>query len=338
MSTNKHATIRYQALDKCFRNSMRKYFIDDLVDACNKAISGFDPSSEGVKKRQVYSDINFMQSLDGYDAPIEKEKIGRSVYYFYSDLDFTINKQPLTESEAIELKETLITLNRFKGLPQFEWMESMTTRLEASFHFGEKANQIIEFEQNEFLKGQDYIRELYHAIVNKIILQIQYKSFKSEENVSIKFHPYYLKQYNNRWFVFGKNPDYNNITNLALDRISEIMESADKNYVETDIDFMEYFEDILGVTFEDESELCKITLRIDQSLWPYIKTKPIHGSQKLVYKSDNFVDISLELIPNYELESTILQYGEKIIVLEPIELRKKISDKVDKMKFNYKSE
>ncbi len=69
--------------------------------------------------------------------PLQEEpfsaEIGRKVYYFYSDINFTINNQPLTESEAQELKETLITLNRYKGLPQFEWIESMTTRLEASF-------------------------------------------------------------------------------------------------------------------------------------------------------------------------------------------------------------
>ena len=151
MPQNKHQIIRYQALDKCFRNSTKRYFIDNLIDACNEAIYNFSGNSEGVKKRQLYDDIAFMQSENGYDAPIEKDKIGRKVYYFYSDINFTINNQPLTESEAQELKETLVTLNRFKGLPQFEWIESMTTRLEASFEFGEEANQIIEFDQNEFL-------------------------------------------------------------------------------------------------------------------------------------------------------------------------------------------
>ena len=118
-----------------------------------------------------------MQSENGYDAPIEKDKIGRKVYYFYSDINFTINNQPLTESEAQELKETLVTLNRFKGLPQFEWIESMTTRLEASFQFGEEANQVIEFDQNEFLKGKEFINELYHAVTNKTPLAVIYKSF-----------------------------------------------------------------------------------------------------------------------------------------------------------------
>ena len=38
MATNKHAIIRYQTLDKCFRNPGRTYYIDDLIQACNDAI------------------------------------------------------------------------------------------------------------------------------------------------------------------------------------------------------------------------------------------------------------------------------------------------------------
>ncbi|WP_238567136.1 hypothetical protein [Jejuia pallidilutea] len=50
MSTNKHAIIRYQTLDKCFRNTGKRYYIEDLLEACNTAIFEFDPNSEGIKK------------------------------------------------------------------------------------------------------------------------------------------------------------------------------------------------------------------------------------------------------------------------------------------------
>jgi len=335
MPQNKYQIVRYQALDKCFRNGVLKYFIDDLMEACNEAIYNFSGNSEGVKKRQLYDDIAFMQSENGYNAPIEKEKIGRKVYYFYSDINFSINSQPLTESEAQELKETLVTLNRFKGLPQFEWIESMTTRLEASFQLGEEANQVIEFDQNEFLKGKEFVKTLYHAITNKIVLTALYQSFGSKKKINLEFHPYYLKQYNNRWFVFGRNPLFDNITNLALDRLTDV-QMTDKVFIETDIDFKEYFEDIIGVTFNEKLNPINVSLRIDQSLWPYIETKPIHGSQKIVAKTTDYTDIRLELIPNYELESLILQHGEKITVLEPRNLSDKIQDRIQQLIKKYK--
>ena len=335
MPQNKYQIIRYQALDKCFRNGVLKYFIDDLVEACNEAINNFSGNLEGVKKRQVYNDIIFMKSENGYSAPIKKGNIGRKVYYFYSDINFSINSQPLTESEAQELKETLVTLNRFKGLPQFEWIESMTTRLEASFQLGEETNQVIEFDQNEFLKGKEFVKTLYHAITNKIVLTALYQSFGSKKKINLEFHPYYLKQYNNRWFVFGKNPLFENITNLALDRLIDV-QMTDKVFIETDIDFKEYFEDIIGVTFNEKLNPINVSLRIDQSLWPYIETKPLHGSQKIVAKTTDYTDIRLELIPNYELESLILQHGEKVTVLEPRNLSDKIQDRIQQLIKKYK--
>jgi hypothetical protein len=60
LSTNKHAIIRYQTLDKCFRNTGRKYAIDDLVEACNQSIYDFTGKDDGIKKRQLYDDICFM--------------------------------------------------------------------------------------------------------------------------------------------------------------------------------------------------------------------------------------------------------------------------------------
>ncbi|QDO95308.1 WYL domain-containing protein [Formosa sediminum] len=335
MPNTKHAIIRYQALDKCFRNSAKRFFINDLVEACQVAVENFTGKAEGVQKRQVYDDIAFMVSENGYNAPIEKDKVGRKVYYYYSDINFSINNQPLTESEALELKETLVALNRFKGLPQFEWIENMTTRLEASFQFGEQANEIIEFDQNEFLKGKEFMNSLYHAIINKTVLNVSYKSFKLLGNSLIEFHPYYLKQYNNRWFIFGNNPKFDNITNLALDRIIKI-DITNKQYLETHIDFKEYFEDIIGVTYFENKRSEKIVLQVEKTLWPYIKTKPLHGSQKVNEIQHDYVLISLELIPNYELESMLLQFGERLTIIKPDSLRLSIVQRVMKMNENYK--
>lgn len=334
MPQSKHQIIRYQALDRCFRNKAKHYFIEDLIDACQTALYNHTGNPEGVKRRQIYDDISFMMSEAGYNAPIEKDKIGRKVYYYYDDVNFSINNQPLTEDEALELKETLIALNRFKGLPQFEWIQGMATRLEASFQLGTDANQVIEFEENEFLKGKEFIQPLYHAITNKEVLTINYDSFKSNDAINIELHPYYLKQYNNRWFIFGSNPQFENITNLALDRIVDIT-PANKAYIPTDIDFREYFEDILGVTYDSNQGIHKVLLQIDTGLWPYVETKPIHGSQKVVSKNDTEVIIQLSVVLNYELESTLFQFGEKLTVIEPKELQEKMIERINKMLSKY---
>ena len=57
MSTNKNALIRYQVLDRCFRNIGKMYFWEDLLEECNKALIDFDPNSNGIQRRQLFDDI-----------------------------------------------------------------------------------------------------------------------------------------------------------------------------------------------------------------------------------------------------------------------------------------
>jgi len=335
MGTNKHATIRYQTLDKCFRNPGRTYYIEDLIDACNDAIYEYSGIEDGVKRRQVLDDIKFMESEQGWNIPLEHIRDGHKVYFRYEDMSFSINNQPLNETEEIQLKEALLTLSRFKGMPQFEWVDEITARLDSGLGLSKTSMQIIEFEQNDYLQGLEYITPLYNAILYKKVLNVSYKSFKRDNNQSISFHPYYLKQYKNRWFVFGLNEDFGQITNLALDRIVGIEDAKKVFTPNTTIDFSEYFEDVIGVTLDKEAKLEKILLRISNDLYPYIQTKPLHGSQKKKETADFYVLIELELIPNYELESLILSYGEGIEVLSPETLRDKIKNRVKATLSNY---
>lgn len=332
MSTNKHAIIRYQTLDKCFRNVGRNYAIEDLVEECNKSIYEYTGKEEGIKKRQLYDDIRFMESEQGWSIELKKVKDGRRVFYKYEKSNYSISNQPLNETEANQLREALLTLDRFKGLPQYNWINEINARLESTFNLKQKNETIISFEQNEYLKGLEYIPVLYNAILYKKVLNIGYKSFNSDEIKSIIISPYYLKQYNMRWFLFGKSDSYETITNLALDRIESI-DIVNKEYINSDIDFNEYFEDIIGVTISNEN-VVNIILKVDKSLIPYITTKPLHGSQK-IYDTDNNFEVHLKLIPNYELETMILSFGEKIQVLEPIILVEKLKERINKMKNNY---
>lgn len=335
MATNKHAIIRYQTLDKCFRNPGRKYFIEDLVEACSIAIYEFSGNNNGIKRRQVLEDIKFMESTQGWNIPLERIRDGHRVYFKYDDKSFSINNQPLNETEEIQLKEALLTLSRFKGMPQFEWVDEIYARLDSGLGLSHYSEKIIEFDQNNYLKGLEFISPIYNSILYKKAIQIEYKSFKKDISQSIIFHPYFLKQYNNRWYVFGKNDASQFIMNLALDRITSIEESKNKYLPNKTIDFDEYFEDIIGVTLSNEGKVEKVVIKASNELLPYIKTKPIHGSQKLKEQGLSHTLITLDIIPNYELESLILSFAEGVEVLHPKSLRDKIKKRVELNFSNY---
>lgn len=334
MATNKHALIRYHALDKCFSNFSRRYYIEDLITACNEALYDFtgsekyaDSQNPGISRRQVLVDIDFMESQAGWSAYIERIKDGRRVYYRYEDPNYTIDNQPITDEEVTQLRETVLTLSRFKGLPQFEWIETMITNLEDKFNLKGAEHSVIGLDYNEFAKGIEYISPLFNAIIHKTPLRIRYQTFHKGAFTWI-IHPYYLKQFNNRWYLIGLNDnEYENITHIGLDRIESI-EQVHAPYIEnTQIeDFNEYFEDIVGVSFPAERRVEHVVLQFSAHRFPYIQAKPIHGSQKTADEAKRM--ISLDLIPNRELESIILSFGEDVEVIEPQTLRHTIARKI----------
>jgi len=334
MATNKNATIRYHALDQCFSNPGRNYFMDDLIKACNIALYEFTGISEGVKRRQIFDDIKFMESEQGWSIPLEREKDGKRVYYKYSDRNFSIKNQAINESEVNQLKETILILNRFKGMPQFEWMEELLIRLEAEFNLKELKKPIVGFEQNPYLKGLDFFTEIFNSIHYKKVLIIKYQGFKQELPVLMTIHPYYLKQFNNRWFLFGFNEEQRAISNLAIDRITEIKEKSSK-YIENEIvDFEEYFEDVVGVTIKEEEPI-QIILQVSKELYPYVESKPIHGSQKIKERNDKGVVLEFLLQINYEFISLIFSFGEDVVVIEPDNLKTIIITKAKSLLNNY---
>jgi predicted DNA-binding transcriptional regulator YafY len=333
MATNKHAQIRYIALDNCFSNYGRKYYIEDLVAACNTAIYDFTGKHEGVKKRQIYEDIKFMESGQGWQIELDRVKDGKKIYHRYLDKNYSINKSPLNQVEVTQISEVLLTLSRFKGMPQFEWIDEITSRLQSIS--GLNVNKIIDFEQNQFLKGIELITPLFNAIYNKRVLKISYLPFKGEKGIVYTLHPYYLKQYNLRWFLFGLNEQSNQISNLALDRILKLNEVSTEYRENADIDFNEYFDDIIGVSVISTKPIEKITLLISNDLWPYIKTKPIHGSQKPPQFTNDGILIELRLIVNYELVATLLSHGNGLKVLSPESLVKEMKNKAQQILNNY---
>ena len=335
MATNKHATIRYHALDICFSNPGRKYFIDDLIESCNCALCDFSGISEGIKRRQIFEDIRFMESEQGWSVPLERYKDGKKVYYRYSDKSFSIRNQAINETEAKQLKETLLILTRFKGMPQFEWMEELLIRVESAFNLKGTDKFIVGFEQNPYLKGLHYFTEVFNAIQYKKTLNIKYQGFKQTNAVEITIHPYFLKQFNSRWFLFGYNEGLRTISNLALDRIAEIIEVNIKYIENKTVDFEEYFEDVVGVSISENLEPVKIVLQISKDLWPYIESKPIHGSQRIISKDNAAIVIELSLQINYEVTSLIFAFGDDVKVLAPAELIVSIKNKAQALYKNY---
>ena len=328
MPINKNANIRYRALDRCFRDTRRKYFIEDLMEVCEEALLNYNIEG-GVSRRQIFDDIKFLESASGYNAVLEKKRDGKKVYYRYADTDFSINQQPLSQAEAQQLQQAISTLTRFRGLPQYEWIEDVITNLEHRFNLEGRSVGLVCFEQNPLLKGLEHLGTLIDAAGEHHVVKIKYHNYKNGgRDMEFIIHPYHLRQYNNRWFCFGRNDSTGQITNLALDRIEGVEQCPEVEYIAAGdgLDFEHYFDDIVGVTVPDDPTVQTIVFRTTAARYPYIASKPLHHSQQIVDRK-NYI-LQIKVAPNFELEQKILSFGADIEVLKPESFREQMKKKV----------
>lgn len=321
MASNKHAQIRYKVLDDCFSNFRRKFYFNDLLERCNEALRElYGENHSGIKTRTLRSDISYMRDRAG-EAGVEIEVLedGNGNYYRYSEKDFSIYKHGLGEDDLAQLKETIMMLQRFNGMPNFDWMSELVVKLEDKLNLRGASQSVVGYDENKSYTGLDWFQDLFDAIINKTVLRITYTTF-SQITYEWIIHPYYIKEYNNRWFLFGLNEENNAIYNIPLDRIEDL-EQVNKEYIHSEIDFETHLEDVIGVSVlpaEKES----IQLKFSDHRFPYVMTKALHHSQRIIDIDNHIVEITV--IPNNELDALILSFGKDVEVISPITYRERI--------------
>ena len=329
MPINKNALVRYKILDKCFSDSYHKYFIEDLMEKVNEQLE--DAGVKPVSKKQIYDDIKFMKSVDGWEAPIESYQYGKRKYLRYS-YDFSIMETPITDMEVEQLETLITSLSRLQGIPMYDWIEELLANLRHRFGLRGIDTNSIGFEQNRDMQGLRYLSNLIDCVIKRQPVLIDYHPF-GRDVIKWTIHPYYLKQYNNRWFLLGYNPDFDDLSIVALDRIEgiELAETSFKRNL--DFDFDAYFRDIIGVSIEKGKVVEHVRLKFSPKRLPYVLSKPIHHSQEVENEAEGI--ISLDVIPNKELISELTWFQDDIEVLSPDSLREEIKEKIAKMYQKY---
>lgn len=327
MSINKLALIRYKIIDQCLRNRYRKWTLEDLIQKVSDKLYDLEGIANGVSKRTIQADIQVMRSDRlGYNAPIiVKDK----KYYTYDDPSYSITNAPINNADLDKLKEIVGVLKELNGFHFFNDMSEMIMRLENNLLPDNEARNCIQFENNHQLKGLEFINPLYQAILNKKALEIKYQSFKATNDTAHICYPYLLKEYRNRWFLIARQKGVAALVTMALDRMTSVTEKPREKFKEYDgVPFDTYYADLIGVTKTEKDQPRKVVLQFDKNNAPYVLTKPLHSSQKVLHTGAGGTVISIEVVINFELEREILGFGEHVKVLSPAGLAARISKRL----------
>lgn len=334
MPANKNALTRIVLLDKLLADRYHSYSIQDMTDTINRQLPEYG-QEDGVTKRCVEKDIEYLEfkfpelieferyTIDAHSVATDKPYRKRCIRY--ADPTFSIFKGKLSEEEKGLLSAALSTIGSFEGLDSFGWLDDFSKRL------GLVAQEpIIQMSKN-LLENKTLMAEAFSAIQAKSVVNIEYVKFNDSQKRNVIISPYLLKEYNRRWYIIGAAYDTGKILNFALDRILSIQVLPEYEYKPSPDDLSERYEDIIGITYNEESPIYEIIFWGSDASAPYIRTKPLHGSQKEVrgerekvlreqfYLQEAGALFTIECRENYELIRELTCFTDlKVLSPEPI--------------------
>jgi len=193
--------------------------------------------------------------------------------------------------------------------------------------------QFIDFENDQQLKGIEYLEGLFEATKQHYIIKIEHRKFETSHAKSYTLRPYLLKQYQSRWYVVGET-DKHKTKLFGIDRI-EKLEITNTTFKPKAIDLKQKFRQLIGVSgIYLKPEYVQLTFANSQ--YEYLEQLPLHHSQQLVELNENQVIYDYFVVLNFELEQQILKYGGLVKVLKPKSLADKIKKELKKAHSQYK--
>lgn len=353
MPVNKNAMTRYKILDELLSSRYHNYSLDDLTEEVSRRLAEMYPETEGVKRRTIEKDIYYLE----YEGPFlvaierysiasyhpEKHKTYSKRCLRYANPSFSIFKKEMSDDEEYLLREALSMLGQFDGLPNLDRLEGLRLGLGVKRH----DKQIVSLSKNP-LENSNLLGELFTAISQKQVIGLHYHVFaRPDEVLQINIHPYLLKEYNRRWYLFGSAEEDGKLLSFSLDRIDKCIPLASHKYKEYDGDLSERFEDIIGVTWLEDSPVYQIIFWVSDQSKDYVLTKPLHDSQRKLpdtkiaalretYSNlEGGVFLRIDCKRNYELIRELTSFGKNLLVLEPRVIQDEVYRQISSLNDEY---
>ena len=194
--------------------------------------------------------------------------------------------------------------------------------------------------------GNRWLTTITEAMRENNVLRITYQGFGHSTACSFDVEPYFLKVVNRRWYLIARSPYFselkkrikdrqiNDYRNYGLDRIRDIETTGEKFKMKEDFSVEEYFNGCIGITRSDEP-IQRIVIKAFNPKADYLRTLPLHESQKEIASDDQSATFEYFLRPDFEFYQAVLAIADQAEILEPSSVRKVMGLHTNALDFRY---
>ena len=171
-------------------------------------------------------------------------------------------------------------------------------------------------------EGSRYLSPIVSAMKEARKLRVTYQRFEAEPHTFL-LAPYLLKVSKRRWYLVGKPDDHPEETDprvYALDRVRELSPTDEPYKMPRSFKATEFFQDYFGVDRRYEKAE-KVVIRVNANTANYLRTLPLHESQREKTRDDNYSIFTYDIAPTYDFIQELRKQGSNLEVLEPQWLR-----------------
>ena len=332
MPLTREAYTRYRLIDERLRR-LPEPRLDELVDYVCEYLDR--PLSSRSIQRDI-QDMRYNQSLK-LEAPIFFDR--KTHTYRYTDSDYSIHHLPVTSDDLHGLEFAISILDQFKQLPAIHEFEEAIKKIAETVRFNKQSRgeqRIIQFDRPNSYRGIEYIEPVVKAIREQRRIRLQYQKFDDEAVKEHIVEPYLVREFKSRFYLLGNTASgkQHKVKTFAFDRFVEL-QVTDTTFEGSPFDSEKYFENVYGIT-EGTGKAESVLLTFAPMQGKYVKSQPLHHSQRIVKETDTAYSVSLEVLPNTELVMQLLSYGANVKVLKPASLAKSLRAELKKAADQYK--
>lgn len=170
--------------------------------------------------------------------------------------------------------------------------------------------------------GEEYLQTIILALKTNRRLTITYQRFGCDSYVKT-VSPYALKLFHQRWYILTYTGRH--MATYALDRMLSLEISDETFEMPKGFSPEDYFAEYYGIT-TDDTPMAHVVIRTYGNVPNYLRTLPLHASQREIKHTDEFTDFSFDIRPSVDFVLELMSYTDGLEVLELMELRRKISN------------
>ena len=210
--------------------------------------------------------------------------------------------------------------------------QSVTRMIDAfSIHHalqeGNKLSPSVFLEKRKSL-GTEHIYGIIHAIQNLYLLQFTHQKHWEDFSTQREVKPIAIKESQQRWYLVALDKKNETVKTFGLDRISNL-KITDTKFKPVAYNVETEFQHAFGVETYEAAK--KVILEFSKQQGNYIKTFPLHKSQRIVKETEDAVSIEIFIHTTNDIKMELLKYGSNVKVIAPISLQNDIKNRISEM-------